>query len=537
MWKAAALSGFLLVAAANPATSETLGKGMPNRPVSIDPAYSLSWGEVETIVEMFEGLTAYGRDGTIGLAQAESYEVDDSGTVYTFTLRDNLQWSDGAPVTAHDFELGARRLFDSSVDAFAKPTYVAMLLKNAEDVETGVMPLDQLGVEALDDRHIRYILDAPAPYFISLVGQSGFFPVPSHLVDRLGNDWAKPEYVVSNGPYVLIDSSLHAAVIKMRKNPLYRDADNVYYDELNLMPYEQTGQIENAIMAGQVHVVTRYTGGRSKKWFEDVARARFVPTPKTGTGSLMLNTDLPKLSDPRLKRAISMVIDRDELVAGAFTNGEGESAYRMAAPSVAMNWQPVPPAELTASYPQRIAEAKALMEELGYSEANRLPFTMTINSSSKLFRQFRDGMRAMLSQIYIDVGMEEMSWVDYNEMVYQSDIRAYEAAFSFYNNVYDHPNAIYSTYLGLSSDSTHLRLFDEASPRLRAAIAALLTLPPGVEFNRQAETIEEMIDDEWNSIPLFYSGFAHIHVDTVDIGTPNFNKLLLARNVKPVNTK
>lgn len=112
--------------------------------------------------------------GTAQPEVATDYTVSDDGLVYTFTLRQDAKWSDGEPLTAHDYEYGMKRLMDP---ATASPfAFIGEHFKNGYEVETGAVPVDELGVKALDDYTLEITLSHPAGYFIGMVGMTASLP-------------------------------------------------------------------------------------------------------------------------------------------------------------------------------------------------------------------------------------------------------------------------------------------------------------------------------------------------------------------------
>src|SRR5690606_2658104 len=144
------------------------------------------------------GLMTIDASGEPVLGQAASYEVSDDGLVYTFTLRDDAMWSDGTPVTAQDFVLGAQRLQDP--DKAADYAYLMHFIQNAEAINSGeIADFDELGVKALDDKTVEITLNAPTPYLLGALTHYTAYPVPSHVVEEHGDQWTTMANIVGNG--------------------------------------------------------------------------------------------------------------------------------------------------------------------------------------------------------------------------------------------------------------------------------------------------------------------------------------------------
>lgn len=181
----------------------------------------------EVIAATIEGLYSVDKDGNLIPAIAKGYEVSEDGLVYTFTLRDDVKWSNGDPVTANDFVFSWRRLLNpAQASEYNFIGSVAGLL-NADKVVSGELPGEELGVAAQDDYTLVVTLDRPVPYFLSLTAFSTFFPLNEKFVTEKGADFASsPENLLACGPYKMV-SWEKGYGFKLDKNPDYYDAANV----------------------------------------------------------------------------------------------------------------------------------------------------------------------------------------------------------------------------------------------------------------------------------------------------------------------
>ena len=133
---------------------------------------------------------------------AESWEIKSDGTEYIFHLRDDVFWSDGMPVTAHDFEFALKRVLNPST----KSAFASMLfdIKGAETYNSGERKEpDGVGIKALNNNKLTFQLTGPTGYFIQILAEVICFPVPKHAVQRHGSSWTEPAHIVTNGSYQL----------------------------------------------------------------------------------------------------------------------------------------------------------------------------------------------------------------------------------------------------------------------------------------------------------------------------------------------
>lgn len=217
----------LLVASSAGASEQILRRGNGLEPDTLDPHKSTL--EVEGIIirDFLHGLVKRNGSGELVPACATSWAVSQDGLTWTFTLRDNLLWSDGIPVVAADFVAGVRRLFDPSTAAInATLLYV---IQNSRAAASGKVALADIGVEALDDKTVIFHLEHPEPNLLSSLATRISAPVPRHLVAEHGESFTSAGTALSNGPFRLVSWSAHEAVHLVR-NSLYYDAKNVKID-------------------------------------------------------------------------------------------------------------------------------------------------------------------------------------------------------------------------------------------------------------------------------------------------------------------
>src|SRR5690606_13458596 len=152
--------------------------------------------EDRVLKDLYEGLVAQDAKGEAIPGAASSWEVSKDGLTYTFHMRENAKWSNGDPVTAGDFEFSFRRLMDPKTAAGYASVFYA--IKNAEQIATGKMPVDQLGVKALDNKTLQITLKDPAPYFTQLLTHNTAYPVNPKAVKEYGSKFTQPGKMISN---------------------------------------------------------------------------------------------------------------------------------------------------------------------------------------------------------------------------------------------------------------------------------------------------------------------------------------------------
>ncbi len=364
--------GILAASLAASASALTLKRGNQGEPDTLDPPkYSLVI-ELNILNDLFDGLVVADARGEPVPGAAERWDVSADGTVYTFHLRAGLKWSDGTPLTAEDFVAGWRRALDPATAA--QLVDLAYTVRNARAVAAGEKPPAELGVRAVDAQTFEVALEAPDAAFIRLVaGYALFFPLPRHLYAQAGEGWAKPGVMVSNGPYTLAEWT-PAAQVRLEKNPDYWNAANVAIDEVIFYPTVDEAQALNQFRSGELDLSLGFPPGQYERLKANMP-AEVSLTPASTTSFLTLNQRNPKFADARVRRAISLAIDRNILTDKVLATGQ-TPAYSLI-PKVVKDFTPAPENDFSAiPMDKRLAEARALLAEAGYGPANPLNFRL-----------------------------------------------------------------------------------------------------------------------------------------------------------------
>ncbi|MBA4137285.1 MAG: peptide ABC transporter substrate-binding protein [Opitutus sp.] len=291
-----------------------LGNGAD--PQDLDPQVMTAFTDQNIALALFEGLCALDEKSSTAVpAAAERWEVSADGLTYTFFLRANLKWSDGTPLTAADFVASWRRALLPTLAA--EYAYLLHPLNNAEAINTGRMPTSALGAEAVDERTLRLTLERPTPYLPALTANPIWFPV--HLGSLAKHDgllqrgaaWTRPGNLVGNGPFVLTEW-LPQAHVKVARNPHYWDAAAVKLRGITFFPTENMDVDERNFRAGQVHLTAELPLAKVDHYRKTSAESLRLD-PFLETFFLRFNTTRPPLSDARVRRALSLAINREQL--------------------------------------------------------------------------------------------------------------------------------------------------------------------------------------------------------------------------------
>lgn len=395
------VAGAFAVALVASAAAVTLKRGNQGEPDSLDPPKYNLVIELNILNDLFDGLIVAGPDGEPRPGAAESWDMSPDGTVYTFHLREGLKWSDGAPLTAEDFVAGWRRATDPATGA--QLVDLVYTVKNARAVVAGEKPPEELGVRAVDARTFEVTLEAPDIAFIRLIaGYALLFPLPRHLYATAGEGWVRPGVMVSNGPYTLAEWT-PAAQVRVIKNPHYWNAASVVIDEVIFYPTVDEAQALNQFRAGELDLNLGFPPGQYE-WLKTNMAAEVSLTPASATSFLVLNQRNPKFADARVRRAISLAIDRDTLVDKVLRTGQ-TAAYGLI-PRVIRDFTQPPENDFSAMpMAERQKEARALLEAAGYGPANPLGFRLD-HRAGDANKRVIVAIAAMLQQVGIKADLQ-----------------------------------------------------------------------------------------------------------------------------------
>ncbi len=185
-------------------------------PPTMDPQVTSGDG-INIMFNVFNGLVGINQDtGKVEPRLAEKYEANTDASEYTFTLRQGLKWSDGTALNANDFVYSWKRVLEPET----KSAYIPALypIKGVLDAVENGAPIDDIGVTAVDDNTLKVTLTDPTPYFPLLATTWTYYPVPKHVIDKVGEKWNESANIVSTGPFIMTDWS-HNQSITLEQNP------------------------------------------------------------------------------------------------------------------------------------------------------------------------------------------------------------------------------------------------------------------------------------------------------------------------------
>lgn len=349
---------------------------LKDEPASLDPIKSVGLTEAQVMRDLFEGLVNQDSDGQVIPGVAEHWQSEDNRE-WIFKLRPNARWSNGEPVTANDFVYSWQRLVDpKNTSPFAWFAALAGI-NHAQQIIDGQKNISELGVEALDDLTLKITLDKPVAYFPALTTNFSLFPVHQATVEHYGNDWIRVGNIIGNGAFQLHDRIVNEKIVLI-PNPYYWDHKNTQLTKVTFVPINHESQATNRYLAGDLDITESFPKQRYHKLMQEIPEQVFIPN-QLGTYYYAFNTQRAPTNDARVRKALSMTIDRQIIAQKVL--GTGEKPAWHFTPDVTAGFTPQPGLYQRYSQQELDQQAQILLASAGYGPHHPLKLTLLYNSS------------------------------------------------------------------------------------------------------------------------------------------------------------
>lgn len=375
-------------------------------PQTLDPRKST--GSPEAIIEaqIYEGLTTLDHQAHPIPAAAQQWDVSPDGTKYIFFLRENAKWSNGDPVTSHDFVYAWQSALDPNLAS--EYAYQLYYLKNGEAYNKGMATAEQLGVKAIDDHTLEVTLEKPTAYFLSLLAFHTYYPV-HRLTVQSNEKWAaKAQTIIGNGPFK-ITKWVHNSKIEFERNEHYWDAAKVKSNKLTFVLTENSATelalFENGLIDmgnnPPISEISRLT-----------KENKLQIQPYLGTYFYCFNVTKPPFDNPKIRKAFSLSIDRQSLIKNVVRGQQ----------TAALGWVPFGLPDAKASEDFRLVggdllkdndleTAKALLASAGYPDGQTLPPVTLIYNTSEAHKAIAEAIQEMWKKnLGINVALANQEW-------------------------------------------------------------------------------------------------------------------------------
>lgn len=485
--------------------TQTLLLGNAAEPADLDPQNAAVLNDQIVTLALFEGLTWLEEESTKPIpGAAEKWETSADGLTWTFHLRAGLKWSNGEPLTADDFVQAWRRALNPAVAA--ENAWYLFALKNAEAFNGGKFKdaapsgAERVGAAAPDPRTLVLSLERPTPYLPALVSLPAWFPVNPRVLakfgglEKRGTAWTRPGNLVGNGAFVLKEWTPNSRIV-VERNPNYWDATNTKLASIVFFPIENPAVEETNFRAGQLHATFTLPVGKIAGWrAQDATKLRIDPMLQVNY--LRFNTTKPPFNDARVRRALSLAIDRDTL-SRTVLQASRPAAHAMTPPGTGGY-------TAKASVPTDVARAKQLLAEAGFPAGRGFPAVDLQVLNNEIHPKLAEALQAAWQRdlgIRISIApVEQKIWVQNQQTL------NYTLTTSAWTG--DFPDPV--TFLGLFTGDSSYNWTGWKNAKYDELLArAATTLDPAQRYEifQQAETL---LLDEAPVAPVFFGAQTYL---------------------------
>jgi len=478
-------------------TTQTLHRGIGNDLADLDPHLATQAADYNVLSALLEGLVA---EDPVDLhpvpGVAQSWTISPDGRTYTFRLRTDARWSNGASVTAGDFVDSWRRMLTPTLGADS--ANLLYIIQGAEAFHKSTAPWSAVGLAAPDARTFIVTLEHPAPHFLALLNHTAFFPVYLPAIEKSGsatdrgNPWARPGTFVGNGPFNL-KTWRAGQVIIAEKSPTYWDVTNVRLNAIHFHAIESVDTEERAFRAGQLHLTETVPPGKIDSYRKSSPELLRID-PLLGTYFFRLNVNRPPLTDPRIRRALSLALDRTAIVEKILRGGQ-LPALRLVPPALLAS----PIDALPSAAP---GAAAALLAEAGYPGGRGLPPLDLLFNTSEIHRTIAEAVQEMWRR---ELGLE----VRLTNQELKSTLSARRAGdFQMLRSVWTADYADPTSFLSIFTTANGNNYTGWADSAYDAALFAAARTSELVARNALFNQAERILLDAAPIIPIFH--YTHV---------------------------
>ena len=385
-----------------------------SNPETLDPALNSAVDGGNTIITVFETLLIINENNEAVPGQAESWTTSEDGLTWTFTMRDGLKWSDGTDLNAKDFEYSFKRMADPDTAAPYAETCLGMI-DGFDAAQAG--DTDALNVKASDDgKTLTIVLSYPCSYFDKMAAFATMSPVQQATVEANGDSWCtSAETFVSNGPYMITDWTPSERIV-LTKNPNYVggwDNSKIVSDTITLLLLEDSSAAFAAYNSGEAVLIKDVPTDEIPSLTKAEDGGDFYVDTILGTYYVSLNLKRDAFKDAKVRRALSLAIDRD-YVANTIMQGTYSTADSIVGPGIVdengyFHDNGNAP-YISADYEANLAEAKKLLADAGYPNGEGYPTLEYSTNDAGYHVPLAEYLQQAWSDLGITLTISKMEW-------------------------------------------------------------------------------------------------------------------------------
>jgi len=391
-------------------SKQILYKGNGAEPQTLDPNLGSGTVEHKITIALFEGLVGYDpKDLSPVPGIAEKWNISKDGKVYTFHLRKDAKWSNGDPVTAHDFVYGWNRILHPNIAS--EFSYMLYYIKNAKAFNKGdLKKFADVGVKATDDFTLRVELENPTPFFLGILQHTAGFPLHKKTIEKFARmderstEWTRPGNMVTNGPFKLKEWEINKKLV-VEKNPHYWNADIVKLNEIHFLPIDSQQTEERKFRAGELHVTNEIHNDKIPTYQKKNNKALKIE-PYLGIYMYEINTTKPPLDNKNVRKAMAMSIDREAIVK--YVTKGGQMPYGGYIPPNTGGFSP------SYAIPYDVKKAQKLLADAGYPEGKDFPKVELLYNTHENHKSIAEAVQQMWKKnLGIHVELVNQDWKVY----------------------------------------------------------------------------------------------------------------------------
>ena len=508
------LAGGAALLLCTPAAADTLRRGAVAEPNSLDP--QVVSGASSTIMrDLFTGLTSYDSAGRLIPGAAESWEISEDGLTYRFRLREKLKWSDGTPVAAKDFVYTLRRLLTpGNRTRFGSFFYS---IRNARRIMAGELDPAELGVRAEGERTFVIELQRPDATLLEKLSNYAAAALPQAVIEEHGRRWSRPGRLVTTGPYRLAEW-VPQSHLTLEKNPHFYAADAIEFETVQYFPTSNAETAMRRFLAGDLEFLLTFPADRME-WIEENLPGQLKIWPALGISYITFNNRKPPFDDVRVRRALTISVNRERIAERIMVVGV-PPAYTMT-PYVVSDYDNPVPDYAHRPMPERLAEARSLLEAAGYGPNRPLTFELRYEPPEENRR-----LAIALQAIWREIGVNtELLFTDFGTLYRSVGTGDYTAARFTWFSPTDSPE----TFLFILESGATTNYSGYSNPdydRLIALAEAQLDPDARLAAYREAEA---MALADFPVMPLYFMVHRNLVAPDIRGYTPNSRGMTATR--------
>lgn len=466
---------------------------------SIDPTLNNTVDGSVYIVHAFEGLATKDKENKIIPGAAEKWEISEDGLTYTFHIRSNAKWSDGKEVTAEDFVYTWQRAVDPLVAS--EYSYQFESVKNAKAITESKKGVKELGVKALNEKTLEVTLESPTAYFLELTAYPTYFPVRKDIIEKYKDEWTKnPETYIGNGPFKMKERKPDEKIV-MEKNENYWNIKEIIPNSVTFVLMNSPTSSVAAIKDGSLH----YSEKVPSLDIENLKEEGLLKIAnRLGTYFYGFNNTNTYLKDPKIRKALSLAIDRNYIVEQVSKRGiPSDGIVPFGILDIKGDFRDNAKSHYSLDkkdYAKNIEEAKRLMAEAGYSNGKDFPVLEIISDNA-------DNVNILIAEtvqemwkknLNIDAVIRQEEWAIYLDTILNN--KNFAVAKDSWSGDYNDPMTFLGMFLSYSPQNTPIYSNSAYDNYLKTAMN---TMDQNIRMEAMHKAEDTFMSD-MGVIPIYY---------------------------------